>query len=148
MTNEEMLLKVDISNAYNTISRAACMEGVKKYCPDVARWAHWCLNGSSRVDYNTHVIPCSTGVQQGDPLGPLPFAAGPHDALEEIAHDELHQIWYLDDGLWPACSPPANFGSTYTLALCKTGSILTLTSAKSTLRPAAPNRYSPTWCQL
>ena len=52
----ELLLKVDISNAYNSISRTACLEGVKKYCPDLVRWARWCLDGCSRVYYSGTII--------------------------------------------------------------------------------------------
>ena len=92
-----MILKVDISNAYNTISRA---EGVRKYCPDIARWAHWCLNGNSRVYYNTRLIPCSTGVQQGDPLAPVLFSVGLHKVIEQLlAVPEIRQLWFLDDGI-------------------------------------------------
>ena len=97
---EEILLKVDIANAYNTISRRACLEGVKKHCPDLARWAHWCLSGGSRVYYNTHVIPCTTGVQQGDPLAPALFSLGLHGVIEQLsAIPALRQMWFLDDGL-------------------------------------------------
>ena len=100
LSEDELLLKVDISNAYNTISRAACMEGVKKYCPDLARWTRWCLNGSSRVYHNTHVIPCTTGVQQGDPLAPVLFSVGLHMVVEQLlAIPEIRQLWFLDDGL-------------------------------------------------
>ena len=45
----EIILKVDISNAYNSIDRAACLRGVSRYCPDLLRWSHWCLNGNSDV---------------------------------------------------------------------------------------------------
>ena len=39
--------------AYNSISGQVSMAGVKRHCPDMARWAHWCLNGSSRIYYTT-----------------------------------------------------------------------------------------------
>ena len=48
---DEMLLKVDIHNAYNSISKGACMEGVKKYCPDMAI--------SSTVPPATHSRPAT-----------------------------------------------------------------------------------------
>ena len=34
---DEVLLKMDIANAYNSTSREACLEGAEKYCPDIAR---------------------------------------------------------------------------------------------------------------
>ena len=100
MVGDELLLKVDIANVYNTISRRACMDGVKKHCPDIARWAHWCLNGGSRVYYNEHVILCTTGVQQGDPLAPALFALGVHAVLEQLSDNPaIRQIWFLADGI-------------------------------------------------
>ena len=71
--------------------------------PDLARWAHWCLNGLSRVYCNQHVIPCTTGVQQGDPLGPALFCPGTSRCYYEqlIANPAIRQIWVLNDGiLW------------------------------------------------
>ena len=32
---DEVILKVDVANTYNTISRAACFTGVKQFCPDM-----------------------------------------------------------------------------------------------------------------
>ena len=51
----------------------------------------------------TH-LTSETGVQQGDPLGPLSFALVLHKALAAIDADDdcLHlilQTWYLDDGV-------------------------------------------------
>ena len=78
----------------------ACKDDVKKHCPDIARWAHWCLSGGSRVHYNEHVIPCTTGVQQGDPLAPALFALGVHAVLEQLSDNPaIRQIWFLDDGI-------------------------------------------------
>ena len=96
----EILLKVDIANAYNTISREACLEGVEKFCPDLLRWAKWCLNGSSHVYFGSHTIPCTTGVQQGDPLAPLLFAVGLHAIIERLQTlPGIKQMWFLDDGI-------------------------------------------------
>ena len=77
MSPDEVLLKIDIANAYNTIDREACLAGVAKFCPDALRWARWCLDGASRV-YDSEVIPCTKGVQQGDPLAPMLFSVGLH----------------------------------------------------------------------
>ena len=100
MAADELLLKVDIANAYNRISREACLAGVKKYCPDIGRWAHWCLNGTSRIYYDKYVIPCATGVQQGDPLAPALFSIGLHADIERLfAIHTLRQIWFLDEWL-------------------------------------------------
>ena len=64
-------------------------DGVKKHCPDIARWAHWCLNGGSRVYYNDLVIPCTAGVQQRDPLAPASFSLGLQRRATHLEHNLL-----------------------------------------------------------
>ena len=45
-------------------------------------------------------FPCSTGVQQGDPLAPLLFSVGLHAVVEKLATiPELKQLWFLEDGI-------------------------------------------------
>lgn len=43
---------------------------------------------------------CTTGVQQGDPLGPLLFSAGIHEVVSScnVNFPEVWGCWYLDDG--------------------------------------------------
>ena len=78
------------------------MEGIARYCPDLVRWAQWCLGGKSFVRWGSRVIICSTGVQQGDPLAPLLFAVGLHSAIEEVREKlpELRELFFLDDGIF------------------------------------------------
>ena len=46
-----------------------------------------------------HVVLCQTGVQQGDPLTPVLFSLGLHEAVEACAEvTGLSQQWFLDDG--------------------------------------------------
>ena len=107
LTPGEALLIVDISNAYNSIDRAACLRGVEKYCPDLLRWAHWCLNGASNVIWDAMTIPCITGVQQGDPLAPLLFSVGLHGVVDELVDEfpELRHLFFFDDGIHKGSIP-------------------------------------------
>ena len=58
LVEDDMLLIVDIANAYNTISRSAHIEEVKKHWPALARWAHWGLNGASAFTAEVrHLLP-------------------------------------------------------------------------------------------
>ena len=52
----EIIFKIDIANAYNTIDCEACLAGVAKYCPELMRETKWCLNGTSKVFYGNEII--------------------------------------------------------------------------------------------
>ena len=59
----------------------------------------WCYRQPTRLQFDEWVVESSCGVQQGDPLGPLLFAA----ALQPIANDLRGvgldiAVHYLDDG--------------------------------------------------
>jgi len=41
-------------------------------------------------------IPSATGVQQGDPLGPVLFSLAIHSLVKELL--STFNVWYLDDG--------------------------------------------------
>ena len=45
------------------------------------------------------MIPSASGVQQGDPCGPLAFSWGIQDVCEAMEGLVDWQAWYLDDGL-------------------------------------------------
>ena len=49
-------------------------------------------------DHSTVIDSCS-GVQQGDPLGPLYFCCGINCLVNEIqALNPMYNKWYMDDG--------------------------------------------------
>ena len=99
LRENDIILKVDLSNAYNTINRSACLTEVSERCPELLAWANWCLGGPSEVYLGREVIHCHTGVQQGDPLAPTFFAMGLHGAIEALDDTPgLAQQWFLDDG--------------------------------------------------
>jgi len=94
-----VLVKVDIANAFNSINRSTCLQGIRSLAPGLSSWSTWCLSQQTHVCWDGVTIPCTTGVQQGDPCAPALFSAGIHGALEDIAHryPVIRQVWYLDD---------------------------------------------------
>eukprot|EP00759_Apiculatamorpha_spiralis_P008116 PhF_6_TR15074/c2_g1_i1/m.23702 len=98
----KVLFKVDLKNAYNSISRRAVLRALEKWAPNLVPWFWTTYGPLSRLRYGTYVVNSEEGVQQGDPLGPLFFALGIHAMVlriaAEVPHLDIHK-WYLDDGV-------------------------------------------------
>ena len=102
------VLQLDLTNAFNLVSRRAIVKQIRKHFPEMMPWVEFCYGASARPQLwlsnnspqtetqstNTHAtatatptptpIPATiqfrscTGVQQGDPLGPFLFALAIH----------------------------------------------------------------------
>ena len=98
------VLKVDMKNAFNQVSRRALLSECAEHFPELLPWVGWC-NGQH--PYLWHTLGCLTsesGVQQGDPLGPLLFSLVLNVLVKTISEDtacssNLFHAWYLDDGV-------------------------------------------------
>ena len=73
------LVRTDCSNAFNTVKRTAVLEEVGNYLPALTPLVAKCY-GIRPADVffrmhsgETRTIACSSGVQQGDPMGPAMF---------------------------------------------------------------------------
>ena len=116
LSNEEycrnnVLLKVDLSNAFNRISRATIFQEVQNICPLLSPWVEYCYSTSPLLFVENETILSSAGVQQGDPLGPLLFALALQPLLRRI-RDSCPNLklnaWYLDDGVLVGPSEEVN----------------------------------------
>ena len=103
-----VILKVDLKNAFNKVSRLHILRLVRKHFPGLARWVHWCY-GTNEFPYlwfGKHALRSQEGVQQGDPLGPLLFSLVIQEIITAISAEcpnlKLNQ-WYLDDGVIAGC---------------------------------------------
>ena len=96
------LLATDFSNAFNTLSRREMADAIKERFPDLLPFFNWSYGHAADLRLGTGFLVCSssTGVRQGDPLGPLFFCLGIQRVLEEMArdHPDVHFMFYLDDG--------------------------------------------------
>ena len=69
--------------------------------PEVLPWALWCYGLHPVRWHPLGIISSETGVQQGDPPGPLLFSLVIHRVVSAIASNcpaLLFHMWYLDDG--------------------------------------------------
>ena len=94
------LLKIDLRNAFNEIHRDHFVHAACSLFPAMSAWTGWCYSSPSLLLYDhQHVLESRSGVQQGDPLGPLYFCCGIMALVDEIqALGPVYNKWYMDDG--------------------------------------------------
>ena len=93
-------MKLDFANAFNCVSRQVALREVAAKFPGLARFATWCYQMPSSLRFGSFTLESQTGVQQGDPLGPVLFAAAIHPLASTLRAQGLDlAIHYLDDGV-------------------------------------------------
>lgn len=98
--SNKVVVKLDFRNAFNLVNREAVLRAVRERFPALARWATWCYSAPSQLQFGHTILQVATGVQQGDPLGPLLFAAAVQPLALELKAGPLDlSMFYLDDGL-------------------------------------------------
>jgi hypothetical protein len=83
---QDAIIKVDISNAFNTIRHRAIFNRILEIIPCTARFFRWKYGSDSCMRNNSGEIIAHTctGVGQGDPWGAMFFELGFHPALESL----------------------------------------------------------------
>ena len=93
------ILQLDFRNAFNTLSRGHILSLLKD-CPDCLRhYANFFCNGPLPLYGPGFQVTSSTGVQQGDPCGPLLFSLGIHPLLRQLSALDIEVRFYLDNGI-------------------------------------------------
>ena len=94
--SNKVLLKLDFTNAFNSIRRDKMLEAVQRLAPSIYLFVHSVYSSPSSLFWSDKIIQSSEWVQQGDPLGPLLFCLTIHHVYS-LLKSELC-IFYLDDG--------------------------------------------------
>ena len=96
------VLQVDVSNAFNSVDRSAILLSAQVKAPSTYNWLTWCYRENTQLFcQGKSVAVSSTGVHQGDAMGPLGFALGLEKALDMCKDADAAlpwSTWYLDDG--------------------------------------------------
>jgi len=90
------VLKLDFSNAFNSVFRDVMLQTVHDQLPELYRFVHLCYSKSSHLRFGDILLTSDEGAQQGDPLGPMLYCMATLQ-LTRCVTSELN-IWYLDDG--------------------------------------------------
>ena len=96
LQSDQAIIKVDFTNAFNTIRRDRMLLAVEEFIPELLPFIHSVYCESSSLMWGTDIIQSSERIQQGDPLGPLLFCLSIHKMCTKL-QSEL-AVFYLDDG--------------------------------------------------
>ena len=90
-----VVVKVDVKNAFNSVRRDVILSRIRDRCPALYPMVYQAYASPTPLLFGDEKILSATGVQQGDPLGPLCFAL----AVDRCARSLTAplNVWYLDD---------------------------------------------------
>ena len=104
MPQGHVFVKIDFTNAFNTLRRDVVLEAVESYLPELLPYASASYSGDSDLQFGDFSLQSQEGAQQGDPLGPLYFCLAVHDLLSSLVSRRL------SSDTWTTCRWGARAG--------------------------------------
>jgi hypothetical protein len=95
MPADHVMVKLDFSNAFNSLHREDMLLAVRDRLPDLYAYCHSAYARPSRLFYGPYTVMSSEGSQQGDPLGGLLFCNAAQPLLESL--EAQLTLGYMDD---------------------------------------------------
>jgi hypothetical protein len=95
MPDDYCVVKLDFSNAFNSLHRDVMLEAVLEKVPGIYKFCYLSYNKPSELVYSGHTIYSKEGPQQGDPLGPLLFCGTINKLLLSLVCKL--KLAYMDD---------------------------------------------------
>ena len=84
VSEDQILSLVDFENAFNEVSRQRFLDIILLRFPAIYPWVSFCYSIGAPLFVQRDIIYATTGVQQGDPLGPVLFALVLHPFLQHL----------------------------------------------------------------
>ena len=91
-----MVVKIDMRNAFNTVRRDHFLWQIRELAPSLYPFLWQAYAQPTPLYHGTSEIISATGVQQGDPCGPLVFSLAVQPVASAVTSPL--NIWFLDDG--------------------------------------------------
>jgi len=108
-SDDAVALLLDFTNAFNQVERDVILSECRRELPEVSAFVEWCYGEETVLLYGEHPVASSTGVQQGDPLGPLLFCLALRSLLLDAQAQDPPMLpefgpsftpsFFLDDGV-------------------------------------------------
>ena len=95
MDSNKVFMKIDFSNAFNTLRRDVILCAIKTNFPELFNFAVSTYEEITNLRFGDYSISSQEGTQQGDPLGPLYFCMSIQPILSKLACEFV--TGYLDD---------------------------------------------------
>ncbi|XP_061706329.1 uncharacterized protein LOC133517161 [Cydia pomonella] len=95
-TTSEVLIKIDVKNAFNSVNRDTLLTETKHNLPEIYNYLLLSYADPTKLLYRENVLSSEVGCQQGDPLGPAIFSLAINPIIKKL--NSKFNVWYLDDG--------------------------------------------------
>ncbi|KAL0215582.1 hypothetical protein P9112_007766 [Eukaryota sp. TZLM1-RC] len=98
-SDSNCIFNLDFKNAFISVSRSSILPLLRKHFPEVGPFFYSFYGKSSTLVYENFDLLSSSGVKQGDPLGPFFFCLAIHLLMCELNEKfpEIDIVAYMDD---------------------------------------------------
>ena len=97
LPGSNVLIKLNMKNVFNTVRQNHFLEVCSSRAPSILCLASTAYATSSHLVIGNETILSETGIQKGDPLGPVLFALAV-DKITKSVRSSIN-IWYLHDAI-------------------------------------------------